>query len=203
MRQTFTRRTESGCAVGRFLGPSWTSTVDEHLRIDAIGVVHVTADGLLIPYPHPVPGAPTTPSSGRARTLLARDADGDYTVTDPYSGLTFHFTAPPGSEPGDDGIAWLSGITERNGHTITLDRTEDGLPLALVHSAGHQVKLSLADGRITALSLAGAGEDGADLPLMNYGYQAGNLTTVTKPSGATTTFVYDDRRRVIAWIDSN
>jgi RHS repeat-associated protein len=199
----FTRRTESGCAVGRFLGPSWTSTVDEHLRIDAIGVVHVTADGLLIPYPHPVPGAPTTPSSGRGRTLLARDADGDYTVTDPDSGLTFHFTAPSGSEPGDDGVAWLAGITERNGHTITVDRGENGLPLALVHSAGHHVKLSVADGLVTALSLAGAGEGGADLPLMNYGYQDGNLTTVTKPSGATTTFVYDDRHRVIAWIDSN
>ncbi|MFI5883466.1 putative T7SS-secreted protein [Streptomyces sp. NPDC051554] len=199
----FTRRTESGCAVGRFLGPAWTSTVDEHLQIDAIGVVHVTADGLLIPYPHPAPGAPTTPDSGRSRALLARDADGDYTVTDPDSGLTFHFTAPSGSEPGGDGEAWLSGITERNGHTITVDRGEDGLPLALVHSAGHQVKLSVADGLVTALSLAGAGEGGADLPLMSYGYQDGNLTTVTKPSGATTTFVYDDRRRVIAWIDSN
>ncbi|MFD5477526.1 putative T7SS-secreted protein [Streptomyces hawaiiensis] len=199
----FTRRTESGCTVGRFLGPSWTSTVDERLEIDAIGVLHVTADGLLIPYPHPVPGAPTTPASGRARTLLARDTDGDYTVTDPDSGLIFHFTAPPGSEPGDDGVAWLSDITERNGHTITVDRGEDGQPLALVHTAGHHVKLSVTDGLVTALSLAGAGEGGADLPLMNYGYQDGNLTTVTKPSGATTTFVYDDRRRVIAWIDSN
>jgi RHS repeat-associated protein len=199
----FTRRTESGCAAGRFLGPAWTSTVDERLQIDAIGVVHVTADGLLIPYPHPVPGAPTTPDSGRSRTLLARDADGDYTVTDPDSGLTFHFTAPPGSEPGGDGVAWLSGVTERNGHTITVDRAEDGLPLALVHSAGHRVKLSVTDGLVTALSLTGAGKGGADLPLMSYGYQDGDLTTVTRPSGATTTFVYDDRRRVIAWIDSN
>ncbi|MGX1272906.1 YD repeat-containing protein [Streptomyces phaeoluteigriseus] len=199
----FTRRTESGCAVGRFLGPAWTSTVDERLLVDAIGVVHVTAEGLLVPYPHPVPGAPTTPDSGRTRTRLAREADGDYTVTDPDSGLVFHFAAPPGSEPGGDGTAWLSAITERNGHTITVDRGEDGLPLALVHSAGHQVKLSTADGLVTALSLAGAGPDGADLPLMRYGYQDGDLTTVTKPSGAATTFVYDDRRRVIAWIDSN
>ncbi|ANS66948.1 RHS/YD repeat-containing protein [Streptomyces lincolnensis] len=199
----FTRRTESGLAIGRFLGPSWTSTVDERLTIDAIGVLHVTAEGLLVSYPHPVPGAPTTPDSGRARTLLARDADGDYTVTDPDSGLTFHFAAPPGSEPGGDGDAWLTGITERNGHTITVDRTEDGLPLALVHSAGHRVKLSTADGLVTALSLAGAGEGGADLPLMSYGYQDGDLTAVTKPSGATTTFVYDDRHRVTAWIDSN
>ncbi|MFG3266544.1 putative T7SS-secreted protein [Streptomyces bobili] len=199
----FTRRIESGCAVGRFLGPAWTSTVDERLQVDAIGVVHVTAEGLLVPYPHPVPGAPTTPESGRTRTLLARDADGDYTVTDPDSGLVFHFTAPHGSEPGGDGTAWLSAIDERNGHTITVDRGEDGLPLALVHSAGHQVKLSVTDGRVTGLSLAGAGADGADLPLMSYGYQDGDLTTVTKPSGATTTFVYDDRRRLIAWTDSN
>ncbi|MFC9287177.1 putative T7SS-secreted protein [Streptomyces sp. NPDC057052] len=199
----FTRRTESGCTAGRFLGPAWTSTVDERLQIDAIGVLHVTADGLLIPYPHPVPGAPTTPESGTARTLLAREADGDYTVTDPDSGLVRRFTAPPGTEPGDDGTAWLTTVTERNGHTITVDRGEDGLPSALVHSAGHRVKLTTADGLVTALSLAGAGEDGTDLPLMGYGYQDGDLTTVTKPSGAATTFLYDDRRRVIAWIDSN
>ncbi|USQ83976.1 DUF6531 domain-containing protein [Streptomyces phaeoluteigriseus] len=199
----FTRRTESGATTGRFMGPAWTSTVDERLEIDAIGVLHVTADGLLIPYPHPVPGAPTTPESGRARTLLARDADGDYTLTDPDTGLTRHFTAPPGTEPGDDGTAWLSTVTERNGHTVTIDRGEDGLPLTLVHSAGHQVRFTTADGLVSALVLAGPGRSGADLPLMSYGYQDGNLTTVTKPSGATTTFVYDDRRRVIAWIDSN
>ncbi|MFI5873820.1 putative T7SS-secreted protein [Streptomyces sp. NPDC051445] len=199
----FTRRTESGCTAGRFLGTAWTSTVDERLQIDAIGVVHVTADGLLIPYPHPVPGAPTRPETGRARTLLARDADGDYTVTDPDSGLTRHFAAPPGTEPGGDGTAWLSAVAERNGHVIAVDRGEGGLPLALVHSAGPQVNLAVTDGLVTALSLAGAGGNGADLALMSYGYEDGNLTTVTKPSGATTSFVYDDRRRVIAWIDSN
>ncbi|QIJ62110.1 putative T7SS-secreted protein [Streptomyces sp. JB150] len=200
---TFTRRTESGSTAGRFLGPSWTSTVDERLEIDPVGVVHVTADGLLIPYPHPVPGAPTRPESGTGRTLLTRDADGDYTITDLDTGLVRHFTAPPGTEPGQDGDAWLAGVTDRGGHTVTVDRTETGLPLALVHSSGRQVNVTTTDGRITALSLAGAGPDGTDLPLMAYGYQDGNLTTVTKPSGATTTFVYDERRRVTAWIDSN
>ncbi|QJT04674.1 RHS repeat protein [Streptomyces asoensis] len=199
----FTRRTESGTATGRFLGPAWSSTVDERLEIDAVGALHVTAEGLLVPYPHPVPGLPTRPETGRARTLLARDTDGGYTVTAPDSGLTFHFTAPSGGEPGGDGVAWLSGITERNGHAVDVDRGEDGLPLALVHSAGHRVNLSVADGLVTGLSLAGGGEGGADLPLLNYGYQDRDLTTVTKPSGAVTTFVYDDRRRVIAWTDSN
>ncbi|MGW3630741.1 putative T7SS-secreted protein [Streptomyces sp. NPDC005122] len=199
----FTRRTESGCATGRFLGAAWSSTVDERLEVDAIGVLHVTADGLLVPYPHPVPGLPTRPRSGRFRTLLSRDADGDYTLTAPDAGPTRHFSAPPGGEPGGDGTAWLSGITERSGHTVTVDRAEDGLPLALVHSAGHQLRLSADDGRVTALSLAGAGENGADLPVLGYGYEDGNLTTVTRPSGAVTTFLYDDRRRVIAWTDSN
>ncbi|MGN5635269.1 putative T7SS-secreted protein, partial [Streptomyces sp. AC154] len=199
----FTRRTESGLTAGRFLGPSWTSTVDERLQIDAIGVVHVTAAGLLIRYPHPAPGAPTESESGASRTLLARDAGGDYTVTDPDSGLVLDFDAPRGSEPGGDGVAWLADITERNGHRVTIDRDEDGLPLALAHSAGHQLNLSTTNGLVTALTLAGAGEDGADLPLMSYGYQDGVLTTVTKPSGATTTFVHDDRHRVTAWIDSN
>ncbi|MDX6363061.1 MAG: hypothetical protein QOC85_2071, partial [Streptomyces sp.] len=74
---------------------------------------------------------------------------------------------------------------------------------ALVHSAGHHLKLSAADGLVTALSLAGAGENGADLPVLGYGYQDGNLTTVTRPSGAVTTFLYDEHRRVIAWTDSN
>ncbi|MEU4359924.1 putative T7SS-secreted protein [Streptomyces virginiae] len=199
----FTRRTESGCAVGRFLGAAWTSTVDERLEIDSTGVVHVTAEGLLIPYPHPAPGIPTRPDHGSTRTLLARDAEGNYTVTAPDSGLVFRFTAPSGSEPGGDGEAWLSCISERNGHTIDVDRDENGVPLALVHSAGHHVKLTATDGLVTAVSLAGASEGGADLPLMSYGYDDGNLTTVTKPSGARTTFVYDDRRRVVAWIDSN
>ncbi|WP_274578584.1 MULTISPECIES: RHS repeat-associated core domain-containing protein [unclassified Streptomyces] len=199
----FTRRTESGLTAGRFLGPSWTSTVDERLQIDSVGVLHVTADGLLIRYPHPAPGAPVRPESGRARTLLARDANGDYTVTDPDSGLVLDFDAPPGAEPGGDGVAWLGEITDRNGHRITVERAEGGLPLALVHSAGRRLGLTTADGRITALSLTGAGADATDLLLMSYGYTDGDLTAVTKPSGATTTFVYDDRHRVTAWIDSN
>ncbi|MEU0847396.1 putative T7SS-secreted protein [Streptomyces flaveolus] len=198
---TFTRRTESGLTSGRFLGPSWSSTVDERLVVDPVGVLHVTADGLLVAYPHPVPGASTRPESGTARTLLSRDADGDYTVTEPDSGLVRRFAAPVGTEPGGDGTCWLSRITERNGHAVDVDRSEDGLPLALVHSAGHEVRVTCADGRITGLSLVG--EDGTGLPLMSYGYEEGNLTAVTKPSGATTTFVYDERRRVVAWIDSN
>ncbi|MBO1336643.1 putative T7SS-secreted protein [Streptomyces sp. VRA16 Mangrove soil] len=199
----FTRRTESGCTVGRFMGPAWTCTVDERLEVDAIGVVHVTAEGLLVAYPHPVPGVPTRPGTGSARTELAREPDGDYTLTDPDSGLAFRFDAPDDAEPGADGTAWLSSVTDRNGHRVGIDRDADGAPSALVDSAGRHLRLTLTDGLLTAVSLAGAAAGGADLPLMGYGYEDGNLTAVTKPSGAVTRFVYDDRRRVTAWIDSN
>lgn len=199
----FTRRTESGCAVGRFLGPSWVSTVDERLEVDACGVVHVTADGLLVPYPHPVPGVVTGPESGTARAVLARDGEGDYTLTDPDTGVVRRFAAPAGAEPGGDGTAWLVEVADRNGHSVSVDRAEAGLPLALVHSSGRRVTVTTAGGRITALSLAGAGAGGADVPLMAYGYEGGDLTAVVKPSGARTAFEYDARRRVVAWTDSN
>ncbi|MFE7131044.1 putative T7SS-secreted protein [Streptomyces sp. NPDC057638] len=200
----FTRRVESGYRVGRFFGPSWSSTVDERLEIDPVGVVHVTADGMLLTYPHPAPGVATLPETGTGRARLARDERGDYTVTDPVSGLVRHFTAPGaggGAVGGEeDGDAWLTQISDRNGNTISVDRAGDGTPLALVHSGGYHLTLSTAEGRVTGLGLL----DGDTVhPVRTYGYSGGNLTAVTKPSGATLTFAYDDEQRVIAWIDSN
>ncbi|MFD6279316.1 putative T7SS-secreted protein [Streptomyces sp. NPDC060209] len=208
----FTRRVESGYTAGRFFGPSWASTVDERLEIDANGVIHVTDDGLLITYPHPVPGLPTVPESGTSRSVLSRDEGGDYTLTDPDAGLVRHFDAPTGAEPGSDGDAWLGQISDHNGNTITFDRAEDGAPRTLVHSAGYHLGLTLADGLVTGLALLTlaaseaaptAADRSAALPLRAYGYTDGNLTTVTKPSGAALTFAYDARRRVTAWTDSN
>ncbi|MCX4664857.1 putative T7SS-secreted protein [Streptomyces uncialis] len=195
----FTRRVESGYTLGRFFGPSWASTIDERLKIDAIGVIHITDDGRLITYPHPAPGLPTRSESGTSRTTLVRLNDGDYTITDPDTGRTHRFAAPPG-DPGDDGNAWAVQITDRNHNTITIDRTDDGTPLALVHSGGYHLTLTTEDGRITALALA----DGEEIhPIRRYGYTADNLTTVAKPSGATLTFEYDHHHRITAWIDSN
>ncbi|MEU7327090.1 putative T7SS-secreted protein [Streptomyces parvus] len=198
---TLTRRFESGYTVGRFFGPSWSSTVDERLEVDAVGVIHVTDDGLLVTYPHPVPGATTLPDSGTSRSTLSRDEAGDYTLTDPDNRLTKHFAAPHGAEPGQDGTAWLIQIGDRNSNTISFDRADDGTPLALVHSAGYHLVLATVEARVTEVSLRD--KDGAALPVRSYGYTEGNLTTVTKPSGATLTFTYDDHRRITAWIDSN
>ncbi|MFJ4966837.1 putative T7SS-secreted protein [Streptomyces sp. NPDC088729] len=198
---TFTRRVESGYTAGRFFGPTWSSTVDERLEIDANGVIHVTDDGLLITYPHPVPSLPTRPQSGTSRSVLKRDESGDYTLTDPETQLTKHFAAPLAADPGEDGAAWLVQIADRNNNTISIDRTDDGTPQALIHSAGHHLVLTTDEARVTSLSLLDGA--GAVQPIKCYSYASGNLSTVTQPSGSTLTFEYDEARRITAWIDSN
>ncbi|RLL66500.1 putative T7SS-secreted protein [Streptomyces sp. Z26] len=188
----FVRRVESGYAAGRSFGPSWSSTADQRLEVDAEGVVFVTEDGRLLAYPHPAPGVPVLPSAG-ARWPLDRTPDGGYTVTDHDAGLVRHF-GPPGD--GRDGVAPLEEISDRNGHTITFEYDADGTPSALVHSGGYRLDLAVTDGRITALSL-----DGREL--VRYGYTGADLTSVTGSSGLPLRFAYDDEHRVISWTDTN
>ncbi|MEV6697175.1 putative T7SS-secreted protein [Streptomyces sp. NPDC051453] len=194
----FTRRVESGYHLGRWFGPSWSSTVDQRLEIDSEGVVFVTADGLLVPYPHPAPGLPTLPSHG-PRHPLDR-VDGGYTITDPVTGRVWHF-----AERGTD-LAVLEQIDDRNGNWLTFEYDTDGVPLGIIHSGGYHLKVTAEGGRVTALHLAGAGAgpDGADQELMRYGYSAaGDLTEVTNSSGLPLRFTYDAQGRITSWTDTN
>ncbi|MGP3971504.1 putative T7SS-secreted protein, partial [Streptomyces sp. 6N223] len=198
----FHRQVESGYRAGRWFGPSWSSTVDERLEIDAEGVVFLSEDGLVLTYPHPAPGVPTLPSAGPRRPL-ERTAEGDYLLTDPGTGRTRRFAAPPGAPNGGDGTARLVEVSDRNGHRYTITYDNGGVPAGIVHSGGYHLKLSTDGGRITGLHLAGGAEDGSDLTLVSYGYTDGNLTEVTNSSGLPLRFEYDDERRVIAWTDTN
>ncbi|GAA2075804.1 hypothetical protein GCM10009801_30780 [Streptomyces albiaxialis] len=192
---SFTRRVESGYRLGRWFGPSWSSTVDQRLEVDAEGVVYVAEDGRLLAFPHPAPGLPTYPTAGSARMPLNREVDGGYTLTDPETGWVRHFAPPPS---GEDGTARLEQITDRNGHSVTFEYDPaTGAPVRLVHSGGYEVRLTAEDGRVRALSL-GSRE------VLRYGYDdAGNLTEVTNSSGVPLCFEYDEERRVIAWTDTN
>ncbi|WP_346178113.1 RHS repeat-associated core domain-containing protein, partial [Streptomyces cuspidosporus] len=156
-------------------------------------------DGLLLSYPHPAPGLPTLPEAG-PRWPLERDPDGDYTLTDPATGHTRHFTGPRG---GGDGVARPARISDRSGHVIAFEYDADGAPAALVHSGGYHLKLTTQDGRITALHLAGGAPDGSDQEIVRYGYTDGDLTEVVNFSGLPLRFEYDDERRVISWTDTN
>jgi RHS repeat-associated protein len=193
----FERRVESGYAAGWWFGPSWSSTVDQRLEIDADGVVFVTEDGLILAYPHPDgPHSPVLPESG-PRWPLASLGDGGYTVTDPVTGHTRRFTAL------SDGLALLERISDRNGHTIDFHYDEAGTPTGIRHSGGYHLKLIAEDGRITALALAGAAEDSSDVIIKRYGYTDGNLTEVINSSGLPLRFTYDERLRITSWTDTN
>ncbi|UQI48243.1 DUF6531 domain-containing protein [Streptomyces sp. HU2014] len=192
----FQRQAESGYRAGRWFGPSWASTADERLEIDAEGVVLVRADGMLMAYPHPAPGVPTLPSEG-PRWPLTSSGAGGYAVTDPLTGRTWHFT-PYGAGP-----ALLDQVSDRGGHRITFEYDPDGTPTAVAHDAGYRVRITTEAGRITALHLEGGGPGDTDAELIRYGYTDGDLTDVVNSSGLPLRFTYDERGRITSWTDRN
>ncbi|WP_430382954.1 putative T7SS-secreted protein [Streptomyces sp. P10-4] len=189
------RQFESSYRLGGWLGPSWSSTLDQRLEIDAQGVVYVGEDGLTLAYPHPAPGLPTLPTHG-PRWPLDR-TDGGYTLTDPETGQVRHFTDR------SETLAVLEQIDDRNGNWITFEHDEAGAPSAVVHSGGYRLRIDSADGRVTALHLAGAVADGSARELIRYGYTDGHLTEVFNSSGRPTRFTYDERGRITSWTDTN
>ncbi|MGW1627056.1 RHS repeat-associated core domain-containing protein, partial [Streptomyces sp. NPDC002172] len=195
---SFTRRVASDYRCGWWFGPSWASTLDERLEVDERGIVHVTEDGLLLTYPHPAaPHAPVLPETG-PHLPLTRQEDGGYRITDSLTGHTRHF-----ARPNADSIALLTRISDRNNNTIEFHYNAEGTPQAIRHSGGYHLKLTTDEGRVTALALAAAADDGTDVVVKRYGYTDGNLTSVTNSSGLPLTFTYDERLRVTSWVDTN
>ncbi|WP_399929799.1 DUF6531 domain-containing protein [Streptomyces kanamyceticus] len=195
----FTRRAASGYRSGGWFGPTWTSTLDQRLEADEDGVVFVTEDGMLLAYPHPTgPDAPVLPESG-PRWPLERLESGGYRLTDPLTGHTRHFTPPAP----DDGVALLTRISDRNHNTIDFEYDTEGAPRAIRHSGGYHLVLTVTQGRLAALSLAGASEDGSDVTIKQYGYTDGNLTHVTNSTGLPVRFTYDEQLRLTSWEDTN
>ncbi|WP_175408932.1 putative T7SS-secreted protein [Streptomyces sp. TRM64462] len=192
----FKRRVASDYRAGRWFGPSWSSTADQRLEIDAEGVIFVCEDGMLLAYPHPAPDVPVLPSHG-PRWPLSRDADGGYTITDAETGRVWHFTETWADR------ALLTQIDDRNGNWIGFEYDAEGAPVGIAHSGGYHLKLTTADGRVTALHLAGGAPDGTDQEILRYGYTDGHLTEVVNSSGEPLRFTYDDRARVTSWTDRN
>ncbi|KOG86294.1 type IV secretion protein Rhs, partial [Streptomyces varsoviensis] len=166
---TFARKAQSGYRAGRWLGPSWSSTLDQRLEIDAEGVVFVGEDGMVLTYPHPAPGVPTLPVEG-PRWPLEIPGDGGYAIRDPDVGRVWHFGScgggaaegsydsrayGNGAVPGpygdngtvsrphaENGIAPLEQISDRDGHWIAFERDADGVPTAIVHDSGYRVRVT-------------------------------------------------------------
>ncbi|MFD7507192.1 DUF6531 domain-containing protein [Streptomyces sp. NPDC059850] len=189
----FSRRADSGYRAGRWFGPTWASTADQRLESDEHGVVFFTEDGLLLAYPHPVPGGTAVLPAEGPQWPLARAADGGtYTVADPEAGLVRTFTLY-----GDGAAALLREIADRNGNRITFAYDDaSGAPSEIVHSGGYRLRLTSDSERITGLYVG-------EVRVMGYGYTDGHLTGTTGSSGLPLRFVYDRAGRITSWIDTN
>ncbi|MEW2118483.1 RHS repeat-associated core domain-containing protein [Streptomyces sp. NPDC005474] len=194
---SFVRRTASNYRSGWWFGPSWSSTLDQRLEADEENVIFVTDDGMLLAYRRPLaPGTPVFPEQGPRWPLTLLDGGG-YRIHNPDSGHTREFTAPA------DGLALLRSITDRNSNVIAFDHGADGTPLAIRHSAGHHFAFTVEEGRVTALRLVGADQDGADVTIRRFAYTDGQLTDVVGSSGVPLRLTYDERLRVTSWTDTN
>ncbi|AUG76437.1 hypothetical protein CFP65_1547 [Kitasatospora sp. MMS16-BH015] len=189
----FTRSFESGLRTGRWMGTKWLCPFDERLELDEAGVVHIRPDRITQAYPHPEPGDPVLASAG-SRHQLDR-TDDTFTVTDPATGLVKEFTPTP-----DGTEALLTTVRDRHGRHYTLTYDPDGIPLAITHSGGYRLNVTVEHTRITALRLATP--DG-DVMLMRYGYTDGHLTAVYNSSGKPMRFANDTAGRILSWTDRN
>ena len=194
----FNRSFESGYRAGRWMGPRWVCTFDERLEIDAEGVVYLGADRMAQAFPHPTPDEPAQASAGARWSLSTAPGTGDYTLTDPGTGLVREFSVVPGGRE-----ALLTRLRDRSGHHVEFTYDTNGAPLSMRHSGGYQLLVTVDGGRISSLRLAGADEDGNDALLTRYQYTDGHLTSVFNSSGRPLRFANDARGRVVSWTDRN
>lgn len=187
------RQHRTSYTAGHWFGPTWASTLDARIEVDAQGVVLDRGDGVILFYPHPAAEESVLPEEG-ARWPLARTVDGGYTVTDPATGRRLHFAGRSG------GVLPVSALTDRNGNRIVFYHDTDGAPTEIHHDGGYRIRVSTKDGRITALALIG---DEADTELMRYGYTGGNLTEVVNASGQPLRFAYNSAGWITEWTDRN
>ncbi|MFJ4819920.1 DUF6531 domain-containing protein [Streptomyces sp. NPDC088801] len=193
----FTRRASSNYRCGWWFGPTWASTLDQRLEVSDGSAVFVTEDGMLLTYETPsTTGACSYPDQGPRWPLTLLDGGG-FEIQDHDTGHTRTFA------PAIRGLALLDEISDRNGTSITFDYEPDGTPLAMRHSGGYHLTFTVADDRVRALHLRGAGEDGADVTVKRFLYTDGRLTGIVGSAGAPLRLTYDDQHRITAWTDTN
>jgi RHS repeat-associated protein len=210
----FARTHLSSYRAGTCFGPTWISSLDECLQIDAEGVVFAAADGMRLVYPVPKATEPVLPAKG-ARWPLEWDGkpDGVMTVTDPDTGVVRSFGTPLPSDTFGVFRLPVDSWQDRNGARIDVERSDQGIPVGLRHSGGYYLAVDTRGRRITALRLldeAPSRYEPRDVPpdagtvVMTYGYdEEGNLTEVTDSSGEPLRFTYDDQARITKWTDRN
>ncbi|WP_328454042.1 RHS repeat-associated core domain-containing protein [Amycolatopsis sp. NBC_00438] len=177
--------------AGRLFGPTWASTLDERLEVEADGLHLALSDGTLLRYPVPRGVEAVVPESGPY--LALRRVRHGYIVGDPQSDRMRYFAARRG-----DTTLPLRAVVDGAGNRIVL-RYRDGVPVAIEHSGGYRVEIDSADGLVTALRTAGS-----PVPVAEYRYDAARrLVEVADAVGTPQKFTYDADGRLVRWDDVN
>ncbi|WP_165956250.1 DUF6531 domain-containing protein [Streptomyces hainanensis] len=193
------RHHRSGLREGTWFGPSWASTLDQRLLLDAGGVRLVTEDGMVLDYPRPIPDEPMLPVEGPRWALTwSGAADTPIAVHRRDSGHTLHFAPVPGRSGAE---LPLVALGDRNGNRIRIGYDPSGAPRDIVHDGGYHIGVSTSHHRITELRLL---NDPEAPTLLRYGYdERGNLAEIRDSSGQPQRLRYDERHRLAGWEDRN
>jgi len=140
----FVRSYNSRLKFDGALGYGWIHTFDQHLRDDD-GVDAGTADPQMVwvteeatEQPWTVLGPGSFEAQASVHDVLEQRADGGYQVTT-KAGMIYDFAPLSGD------FAWLERITDRNGNSIQVERTE-GQVSRVIDTAGRDLLFQYADG---------------------------------------------------------
>ncbi|MEV4151758.1 DUF6531 domain-containing protein [Nocardia salmonicida] len=201
-----TRRHRSSYRFGRWFGPSWAATLDMRVEVDQVGVRFVGPDGEVWQFPHTAPDVSVRPVHKGIRATMTRTESGGYSVHDPERELTWIFrpnAVADGLETRLGNYA-ITEMTDRHHNRITFHYNSTGQPVEVTHSGGYRVVIDTIDDRVTGLVVLGTTSTGEpeNTVVRQFGYHAGDLTSVTNGVAATTTYRYDDEHRMLSWRDS-
>ncbi|MDT0345990.1 RHS repeat-associated core domain-containing protein [Streptomyces litchfieldiae] len=196
----FRRHHRTSLREGTCFGRTWASTLDQRLVLDASGLRLITADGMILDYPRPIPDQPVLPVEGPRWALSWDGQPGTpITVHQHERNRILHF-GPVAGRPG--GELPLTAITDRNDNRVRVEYdAATGAPTDVIHDGGYHIGVTTRRRRITELRLLSA----PDQPVLRrYGYDdAGNLTAVYNSSGRPLRLTYDEHRRITGWEDRN
>ncbi|GAB17802.1 hypothetical protein GOEFS_039_00360 [Gordonia effusa NBRC 100432] len=207
----------SSFRAGRLFGPSWCSTLDARVEIDADGVTVLTADAAVLRYAHPSDENEVMPEVG---TMPLSFVDGAYRMRDVRTGVTYEFalfgerssleSSGPISESSIGGaldmslVIGVSAIVHHSGHRIDIEYdAQSGHITQLRHSGGATVEVATDEvtGLVTQLTVS---SDGKSDVVRQFDYSSSNdLVAVTNWSGQALRYEYDGDHRLTGWTDRN
>jgi YD repeat-containing protein len=188
----------SSYRAGGWFGPSWASTVDQRLEVDAENICYFSPGGMILVYPLPSGDSAVLPVVGPRLPLVA--TENGYRLDDPIHRQQLFFGNVPGSR---DGLLPLVSVERDDGDRIDIDHTDYGAPYSVWHSAGYLVRLHSNATRITEIEVLDP--DGRfAVSVARFGYnKLGQLTQVANSSGKPLNYDYDRHDRMVGWQDRN